>query len=80
MRTVFGLTNHYNRVHLTRPDQARFIQHIAALRPDGAPAIVLVGMMHDAVTPEQPARPTDTRVTDSAADPSAPVTHPHPVA
>lgn len=79
MRTAFGLANHYNRVHLTRPDQARFVQHVAALRPDGAPAIVLVGMMHDAVTPEPPAHPTDstpatgTPATDTGADRSAPV-------
>jgi hypothetical protein len=75
MRVVFGLTNHYNRVNLTRPDQARYIQHITALRPDGAPTIVLVGMMHDAVTP---ARPTDAAPATDAV-PAAPAPQPQPV-
>jgi hypothetical protein len=60
MRTVFDLTNHYNRVDLAHPGQARFIQHIAALRADGAPAIVLIGMMHDTVTDPPTAQPTST--------------------
>ncbi len=50
MRSVFGLANHYNRVNLAQPNQARFIQHITALRADGEPGIVLIGMMHDAAT------------------------------
>jgi hypothetical protein len=50
MRTVLDLANHYNRVNLTRPGQARFIQHITALRPDGTPGVVLIGMMHEAAT------------------------------
>jgi len=51
MRVVFGLTNHYNRVHLDHPERPRFVQHITVQRPDGTTAIALIGMMHDAVTP-----------------------------
>lgn len=81
MRQAFELTNHYNRVHLTRPERSRFIQHITALRPDGAPAIVLVGMMHDAVTPERPASTTGTATTDPGPTSAAtPARQPHPVA
>lgn len=47
MRVAFGLANHYNRVNLTRPTDARFIQHITALGPGGEPILVLVGMMHN---------------------------------
>ena len=50
MRSVFGLANHYNRVNLARPTDARFIQHIIALNTDGEPDVVLIGMMHDDVT------------------------------
>lgn len=62
---VRKMTNHYNRVHLTHPEQARFIQHIAALHPNGTPAIVLVGMMHDATTPTPTPHPT-TSITAAA--------------
>jgi hypothetical protein len=51
MRVAFGLTNHYNRVHLNRPERPRFVQHITVQQADGTAAIALVGMMHDAVTP-----------------------------
>ena len=44
---AFGLANHYNRVNLARPGQARFIQHITALGPHGEPGLVLIGMMHN---------------------------------
>lgn len=54
MRVAFGLTNHYNRVHLDRPERPRFVQHITAQRPDGTTAIALVGMMHDAVHIAEP--------------------------
>jgi hypothetical protein len=47
MRVAFGLANHYNRVNLARPGQARFIQHITALGPHGEPGLVLIGMMHN---------------------------------
>lgn len=50
MRSVFELANHYNRVNLTRPTDARFVQHITALNVDGEPDAVLVGIMHDDVT------------------------------
>jgi hypothetical protein len=91
MRRVFGLTNHYNRVHLTRPERSRFIQHITALRPDGAPAIALIGMMHDAITLTPPADPTSTpdaapdetktsdTTTTATTEASAPATPPIPV-
>jgi hypothetical protein len=60
MRVAFGLTNHYNRVHLNRPERPRFVQHIAAQRPDGTTAVALVGMMHDAVhDAESTAPPTE---------------------
>lgn len=60
MRVAFGLANHYNWVHLNRPDRPRFVQHITAQRPDGTTAIALVGMMHDTPTPTQSlAQPTD---------------------
>jgi hypothetical protein len=49
MRSVFELVNHYNRVNLDRPTDARFIQHITALNADGEPDVVLIGMMHDDV-------------------------------
>lgn len=49
MRVAFGLTNHYNRVHLTHSERPRFVQHITAQHPDGTTAIALIGMMHDAV-------------------------------
>lgn len=76
MRRAFELGNHYNLVHLTRPERSRFIQHIAALRPDGVPAIVLVGMMHDAITPDPPARPTTAPADTGVAGPSARVAPP----
>jgi hypothetical protein len=47
MRVAFGLANHYNRVNLAHPSQARFIQHITALGPHGEPGLVLIGMMHN---------------------------------
>lgn len=50
MRSVFGLANHYNRVNLTRPTDARFMQYITALNTDGEPDVVLIGIMHDDVT------------------------------
>lgn len=50
MRSAFGLANHYNRVNLARPTEARFIQHITAFKSDGEPDVVLIGMMHDAAT------------------------------
>lgn len=47
MRSAFELANHYNRVNLACPVEARFIQHINALKPNGDPAVVLIGMMHN---------------------------------
>lgn len=47
MRVAFGLANHYNRVNLARPTDARFIQRITALGPHGEPSLVLIGMMHN---------------------------------
>jgi hypothetical protein len=60
MRVAFGLTNHYNRLHLNHPERPRFVQHITVQRPDGTAAIALVGMMHDAVhTTEPHAQPAE---------------------
>lgn len=78
MRTAFGLANHYNRVNLTRPERTRFIQHITALRPDGTPAVLLIGMMHDAL-PAHHTHATTATGTGTVV-PAVPVTQPqhHP--